>query len=313
MNIILEYSLPQGQTRKVWLSVDQALRFGSTSPADVIIDFDPSMAGVHFSVTGQASEWRIASLGYGNKVFVNGQAVHYQLLQHGDTIQAGSTLFRVAIDGKSAEPNPSIPEVNQAPAPPAESQPLSFVTKRHTSNVVEFAVALLDKQLHPFLNALISDDSLVTHHWYCALNTKRFGRQPLHLTTTGKDLFEHAPEEIRLTDALEVSLIGPPFNPEVIAETIAACRANAASLLVTPLELPDLLDNHKLVWAWFSRPAILSQQLTLGSSILAEKLLLEREFILFIEPAANAGVRIITQTSYGDALQSLLETIRLTE
>ncbi len=312
MNIILEYSLPQGQSRKVWMSVNQVLRFGRANRADVIIDFDPSMADIHFTVTGQAAEWHIASLGYGNAVFVNGQAISYHLLQHGDTIQAGSTLFRVAIDGKVAAPVRQVAEVHHVPAP-VEAKPLTIVSKQHASKVVEFSVAVSDSQQFAFLDALAAGEFLAGHHWYCPLNTKRFGKPPVSLTATGQDLFAHAPDEIRQTDALEVSLVTRPFDPAVIAEARQAGRANAACLLASPLPTPELLEQHKIGWAWFSRPAILSQQLSLGSSMLVEKLLLDRECLLLFEPAVQSSVRLMVSPADSAALQSSLEAIRLVE
>ena len=106
-------------------------------------------------------------------------------------------------------------------------------------------------------------------------------------------------------------LFRSPLSVEVVRELQLASRSDAACLVMSPMQPTDFFEAHKIVWAWFSRPSILAQQLALGSSVLAEKLLLDGELAVLFNPVANSGLKLLTQVAQQDNVQRSLEPIRL--
>lgn len=310
MSIVLEYKLASGMARKVWLHPGQILRFGKSTRADVVID-DLELGDVHFVVTGTADDWLISSIGRENPVFANGQLVNGYVLCHGDELQAGRTLFRIAIDGKAIAPVQEVPEDDRSAKPVDETQPLTFAVQQLASKVVDFKLQVKDSQVAELFSLLLEKEPWSGCKCYVTFNAKRFGKASQSWQPAGNDLFEYAPDEIRATDSLAVTLLDKPADAQVLAEARTACRSDAACLIFSPLPMEDFLESHKIVWAWFSRPSIFAQQVTLGSSMLAHKLVLNGEFVVLFNPGTNAGLRIVAQVTSRDQLQQCLQPIRL--
>ncbi len=307
MNITLEYGQAGGRSRRVWLGKDQVLRFGRSNRADVVIDSDSKLADVHFEVIGLGHEWRITSVGTENTVFVNGKLTNYHPLEHGDLVQAGGTQFWVTIEGLTPPKAP----VSEKPSEPVLLEPkaLTFSSKAVPSKVVEFTVAAQDSELSVVVNALIATESFADCSVYCALNTKRLGRPLSSLPQGDSDLFSNAPEEIRESDSLAILPVPSPIDSSTLGELAFAGRRNASFLVFSPHPLSVYLESHKLVWGWYGRPSILHQQSTLGSSVLAEKLILDRELILLFGSTPNEGIKLLVQKAHGDRLTNALKTI----
>lgn len=306
MRLILDYANEPGKRARTWLDINQVLHVGRIGPADLIVDSDPLMAEIHFAITRFEGCWHIVAFSVECLVSVNGQSVVHHPLQHGDTILAGSTEFRVTIEGAPEIPCESQPIAPQVAAPIIESKPLAFLSKQHPSKIVEFSVSLADQHVPELLNTLA-----VSGQWYGALNFVRWGRKSPKLTTVGNDLLEKAPEEIRETDSLHIVPMSQPWSTDSFGEIMAACRADSGCLIVSPLELPDLIESHKFVWAWHTRPSILYQQVTFGSRELAEKLFAEIELALTFSRAANSGVKLLTTRAHSDELRNSLEQVRI--
>jgi hypothetical protein len=186
---------------------------------------------------------------------------------------------------------------------------LEFSLKHYPSKVVEFNLAVKDNQIATVLNALAKSELLAGHQVYCAVNAKRLGRRLATLEHSDSDLFSHAPEEIRETDSLEVLPVPLPLQADVLNEITLFGRGNASFLLLSPQPLDTFLESHKLVWGWYGRPKILYQQLTLGSTVLAEKLVVGSEIVLLFGPSLDSNIKLLTQKSHSDKLLSSLQTI----
>ena len=175
--------------------------------------------------------------------------------------------------------------------------------------VVEFNLAVKDNQLVTVLNVLVKSELLVGHRVFCAVNAKRLGRRLATLAPSDIDLFAHAPEEIRETDSLAVLPVPLPLQVEVLNELTLVGRGNASILSLSPQTLDEYVESHKLVWGWYGRPKILYQQLTLGSSVLAEKLVVGNEIVLLFGPSLDQGIKLLTQKSHSDKLLSSIQAI----
>jgi hypothetical protein len=234
-------------------------------------------------------------------------------LEHGDTVHAGGTLFRVTIEGL---PEPIVAIVDELPKspPPHEPKPLEFSSKYYPSKVAEFTLAAKDSQLATVLNALtncefLADNKVTGCQLLCAVNTKRLGRRLATLAPSDSDLFSNAPEEIRETDSLAILPVPSPLQADVLSELGLAGRRNASFLVLSPQPLAEYLDSHKLVWGWYSRPNILHQQITLGSSVLAEKLVVGSEIILLFGSTPDSGLKLLVQKTRSDKLFGALQAI----
>jgi pSer/pThr/pTyr-binding forkhead associated (FHA) protein len=310
MIIVIEYRTPKGETGLRWMGLEQTLRFGRTSRADVAIESDPSLADIHFAVTGIDGDWYVSALNSHHGIFVNGQLVSRRVLEHDDEVQAGQTTFRISIEGKAVAPRSEIAEVHR-PEPVIESQPVAFSVQQYPSKVAEFSIQVQDWQVAELLHKFVSLRPWSDYHVYLVLNGKRFGKTPTTWSPGDKDLFEHAPDEIRATDSLSVSALDKSLTPEILAEFQRASRADAACMIFSPLNLDALLESHKVVWAWFSRPSTLAIQLSRGSSVLAEKLLLDGELAMSFGTQPNSGLKLLIQVAQREKLQSVFEPMQL--
>ena len=124
MRVVLQIINEPWAGRKTWLRSGQLLEVGRSDQADVAVPHDGYMSGFHFAVQCEASVCRLRDLGSKGGTFVNDQQVTEALLEHGDRITAGKTVFQVEIEGadavRQADPSPA-----SAPASSAYSLPAS--------------------------------------------------------------------------------------------------------------------------------------------------------------------------------------------
>ncbi len=307
MKLILDYHDHHGQTRKVWLGMDQILQVGKTRRADVVIDGDPNLADVHFAITGLDGQWRIAAFSERDRLAVNGRPTTYRPLMNGDTILAGQTTFSVSIEGwpaDSARAGEKLAGSGQEQV--VELVPLLHSTKRHASQVVEFGCKFEVEHFDLVLGQIRGGGRLMI-----AVNERQGAKFPPGLQSLGVDLLQHAPDEIRETDSLEVLQLTAALPWFESSDFLRAQDDLPLMILSSQWELADLLEKHRLAWGWFSRPSILEQSLTLGSPQFVEMLLGNLEFILFLRSGTPSYVQIFTLPENSERIAQLLSAVRL--
>ena len=102
MRVVLQIVSEPWAGRKTWLRSGQLLEVGRSEQADVAVPHDGYMSGFHFAVQCDASACRLRDLGSSGGTFLNDQQVTEALLEHGDRITAGKTVFQVEIEGADA-------------------------------------------------------------------------------------------------------------------------------------------------------------------------------------------------------------------
>jgi len=90
--------------KKRFLRDQQSLTVGRSDEADFMIAGDHRLSRVHFRVSSEALGCRLRDETSANGTFLNGQRINEVLLQHGDKIQAGGSVFQVSIQG-DADPS----------------------------------------------------------------------------------------------------------------------------------------------------------------------------------------------------------------
>jgi pSer/pThr/pTyr-binding forkhead associated (FHA) protein len=93
--MILEIAVGPEAGRRVKLREGDTLSFGRTDDAMTIFAQDPAMSALHFAVSLSAGTCRMQNFSRTNGTLVNGVRVESTVLQSGDTVSAGGTVFRV--------------------------------------------------------------------------------------------------------------------------------------------------------------------------------------------------------------------------
>jgi pSer/pThr/pTyr-binding forkhead associated (FHA) protein len=84
----------------VWFGAGQTVVIGrDLSGTDLAITRDPGMAPSHFQLECDGHQCRLRDLRSPTGTWINGQRVSEAIVRNGDTIRAGGTTFRVAVDG----------------------------------------------------------------------------------------------------------------------------------------------------------------------------------------------------------------------
>lgn len=141
MRVVLEITNGQLAGKRIRLGAFQSMSLGRTEWADFSVASDGRMSGEHFSVTCDNQTCRIKDLGSSNGTFVNEQQVTETVLNNGDQIRAGQTVFTVSIEqttisadespgnlpSSTAETVPQSPGQSAAPSmtPPPASPPVA--------------------------------------------------------------------------------------------------------------------------------------------------------------------------------------------
>lgn len=77
----------------------EVCQVGSRLGADLFLPNDSQLAPLHFVVVNEENSWKVKNLA--EKLFVNNQPTKETVLQHGDFIFAGETLFQFGVDGEN--------------------------------------------------------------------------------------------------------------------------------------------------------------------------------------------------------------------
>jgi hypothetical protein len=118
MLVVLKAISAGASNRQVQLRSGQILKVGRSGWADFSIDNDSSMKEEHFEIHCSPDGCRVRSLGPDASILINGEPVSSGIAFDGDEIHAGSTRFRLIIQGG---PVRQVPE-EAAPAA-EEAQP----------------------------------------------------------------------------------------------------------------------------------------------------------------------------------------------
>src|SRR5262245_42158601 len=105
------------------LEPGQVLRVGRTKPSDWCLEHDPRMGNNHFDLEcdERTCRFREVRTRFGTKV--NGVKLTEAQLRDGDRIEAGTTTFRVRIEGGVPAPAAPPPVAQPASAPVAPPAP----------------------------------------------------------------------------------------------------------------------------------------------------------------------------------------------
>jgi len=93
--MILEIAAGPQAGRRINLLEGDTISFGRTDSAMTIFAEDPAMSALHFAVSLSAGTFRMQNFSQTNGTLVNGTRVESAVLQAGDSIAAGGTVFRV--------------------------------------------------------------------------------------------------------------------------------------------------------------------------------------------------------------------------
>jgi hypothetical protein len=97
-HLIVEIPSPQGG-RKAGILPGEKLAVGRSDRAGLAIPGDPRLAAFHFEVVWDGSQARLHDLG-GGEIVVSGEIVAEAPLGHGTWVRAGSTDFRIWVEGR---------------------------------------------------------------------------------------------------------------------------------------------------------------------------------------------------------------------
>jgi pSer/pThr/pTyr-binding forkhead associated (FHA) protein len=99
LRVIVEVTNGPYSGRKAWLRAGQVLKIGRTERADFTVPHDKNMSGLHFTLECERDVCRVRDAESANGTSVNGEKVTESFLKHGDEIAAGSTKFKINIEG----------------------------------------------------------------------------------------------------------------------------------------------------------------------------------------------------------------------
>ncbi len=263
MHLLLHYQDPTGTPRQNWIRVNQMATFGSSNQADYVVDFDPYLEPVHFTISSDGLDWTVES-NTRNAISVNQQLVYSCELKDGDLIIAGKTPFYVQLGTKS----PSLlVEPESTPEELLEDDLIQYQVRSFSSGVTEFhfpeglsrvadVMAGLQKHSQTYLIAnQVRLPSWSYPNWQPEI----------------EDLFANAPESIRATDSLAIGKIAISIeDQESLADSLAT---GLAMCLTSKLSTEEFLEKQKIGWAWYSQSSIFRHQIEHGSSYLADMLL----------------------------------------
>jgi len=85
------------------------------NPSNRLSVSDPSLSRQHCVITARGSEFEIRDLDSRNGTFVNGVPVHERVLEDGDEIQIGNSLFLFLAEEEPATPEPAVRLEERAP------------------------------------------------------------------------------------------------------------------------------------------------------------------------------------------------------
>jgi hypothetical protein len=124
MRVVLEVLNGPFEGRKAWLRAGQTLRIGRTERSDFAVPHDAKMSNLHFSLECGLGLCMVRDCGSTNGILVNDAPVAEQMLADGDVITAGSTRFRLRVEG--AQPQTAVgPGATVQIVPPRQAAPVA--------------------------------------------------------------------------------------------------------------------------------------------------------------------------------------------
>jgi hypothetical protein len=120
MLVVLRIFSDNEPSRQVQLRSDQILKVGSSGWADLSVTSDPSMKEEHFEVRCSPEGCHVRALNADAPLFLNDEPITSAVVFDGDEIKAGSTMFRLSIQGgplrklpeePAAQPDAEEPEI----------------------------------------------------------------------------------------------------------------------------------------------------------------------------------------------------------
>ena len=102
--------------RKLALRSGQSATVGRTDWADFCVETDEQLADFEFQLNCENANCTLTSCNLLSPILVNGRAVISVSLNDGDTIQAGTTTFRVEIPNQTKDPLSSVASDSNRPA-----------------------------------------------------------------------------------------------------------------------------------------------------------------------------------------------------
>jgi Domain of unknown function (DUF4123)/FHA domain len=116
MFVLLETKSGPSVGKRCMVVAGQAIRVGRTSRSDFVLPEDEHMSGVHFEIELEESACRVTDLNSRNGTLLNGQRITVAVIQNGDTITAGETVFQVTVEqaGEAVVPG-SVPVAQAMP------------------------------------------------------------------------------------------------------------------------------------------------------------------------------------------------------
>jgi hypothetical protein len=85
------------------LSAGDVCHVGSRLGVDLFLPHDPSMLPLHFALACDELECQLQDCSGREETYVNGEPISRAVLQHGDWIVAGETLFSFLVDGQPVD------------------------------------------------------------------------------------------------------------------------------------------------------------------------------------------------------------------
>ena len=129
MRLILNAQTGEEVAQLIWVSSGQSLTVGRTDEAQFVIAADLVMSRVHFEVSVEGEECRIADRGSSNGTFLNRERIREARLKDGDQIQAGHTQFLVRLE-------PALTVSSPPKSAPPEPPPPSYTLKECSSGAI---------------------------------------------------------------------------------------------------------------------------------------------------------------------------------
>ncbi|HTD44315.1 MAG TPA: DUF4123 domain-containing protein [Bryobacteraceae bacterium] len=114
MLVILEAVSGPVAGRRIEVREGTSLRIGRSSKSDYAIGEDSYLSGQHFAVECDGAQCRVRDLGSSNGTFLNGDRIVERIVQEGDSLAAGRSMFTVRIQA-SVRQRIAVAEVNSAP------------------------------------------------------------------------------------------------------------------------------------------------------------------------------------------------------
>jgi len=331
MRVILQISSGPQQGRKVLLGPHRELRVGRTELAELACEDDIKMSRVHFKLDTNAYGCSVEDLGSSNGTFVNEvQITESTVLREGDRIRAGSTQFRVSIEGGSVQEADTINQVQIAAL-----RELKESKRSAKESAAKEAVLKGEKKLYYRVEQSASGLSICTPSepagklaaaesarvasllatiapQYLLVHPLKTPQLKAEAIPEGEPLFDWMPEEVaRERSPLLVPAAAAGDLPQLFEQ---AWGHNAMTVIIATANFADLLDQIRkairppgnaegmLGLCW---PNVLSGLLTGGDGQLFESQLADVQAVLLEDAQRDMAWKLICEEGFVDVLDGI--------